>query len=185
MNINYIIIIDIILFLTIKRGKNFSDYIWISISLYQKKFIDKYINEIRGLKIIWLINIKKWKKIIYLLKIIKIGINIWEGAVDNIEPHINDNNNNNNNNYNRYIPPHFRWYLMMRLTRALLPILQHSGMLDLNPTQVVIEEPYWNQLIFWSIYVVTAAIMVYLDEKDKQKEEQKEKEDENEEGEEE
>ena len=181
MNINYIIIIDIILFLTIKRGKNFSDYIWISISLYQKKFIDKYINEIRWLKIIWLINIKKWKKIIYLLKIIKIGINIWEGVVDNITPSINDNNNNNN--YNRYIPPHFRWYLMMRLTRSLLPILQYCGMMDLNPTQVLAEDPSYNQLIFWSIYLVTAVIMFYLDEKDKQKEQKEEEEEEdNEEG---
>ena len=183
MNINNIIIIDNILFLTIKRSKKKLYTIFEYISLYIKRglFIDKYINEIRWLKIIWLINIKKWKKIIYLLKIIKIGINIWEGVVDNITPSINDNNNNNN--YNRYIPPHFRWYLMMRLTRSLLPILQYCGMMDLNPTQVLAEDPSYNQLIFWSIYLVTAVIMFYLDEKDKQKEQKEEEEEEdNEEG---
>jgi len=122
------------------------------------------------------------KKIIYLLKIIKIGINLWEDTVDNINLYINDNNNNNN--YNRYIPPHFRWYLMMRLTRALLPILQHCGMIDFNPTQVLIEDPSWNQLIFWSIFLVTAVIMDYLDKQDKKKEEEKEEEEEEEEDEE-
>ena len=110
------------------------------------------------------------KKIINLLKIIKIGITLWEDAEENTNLYLNDNNNN----YNRYIPPHFRWYLMMRLSRALLPLLQHCGIMDFNPTQVLIEEHSLNQVIFWSIFLVTAVIMDYLSKQDKDKDKDKE-----------
>jgi hypothetical protein len=106
----------------------------------------------------WNLNFKKMKNIIYLLKLIKIGINLFvqENEEDNFNIFTNPNGNN--------IPPHFRWYLTQRIVNIILQYIRvNNGALNTLPT----DETSVDQLIFLFIFFSVNIIINYLVENDK------------------